>query len=275
MQVAINKDLEDAHVVGVDLFADPCSYREAMACSNAAQWAEAFAEEMAVHKHNGTWELVECPPGVHVVDNRWVLKTKWHTDGTVERLKARLVTHGFTQRPGVDYFKTYAPTAPPLAVCTTFALAAALGLPVQSIDISNVFLNGDIDVDIYMHQPEGFALGGCNMVCKLRKGIYGTEQGARTWQIKLRQILVDELRLHVILDSVGSVFVYHNGNDLVLLPSHVDDRTFAGSSDELNTKLVTQLSQFFKLHNLGTTEFVLGIAVKQDLTAGTVELSQR
>ena len=144
----------------------------------------------------------------------------------------------------------------------------------HSIDISNAFLNGDIDADIYMRQPEGFALGGRNKVCKLRKGIYGTRQGARAWQVKLRQILVDELGFRAIY-SAGSVFVYRNGNDLVLLPFHVDDGTFAGSSDELNTKLVTRLSQFFKLRDLGTTEFVLGIAVRQDLAAGRVELSQR
>ena len=260
--LAIDKELEDAHVVGADPLADPRSYRKAMARSNAAQWAEAFMEEMAAHECNSTWELVDCPPGVHVVDNRWVLN------------KARLVARGLTQRPGVDYFKTYAPTAPPPAVHTTFPLAAALGLPLRSIDISNAFLNGDIDADIYMRQPEGFALGGRNKVCKLQKGIYGTKQGARAWQVKLCQILVDELRFRAIY-SAGSVFVYRNGNELVLLPFHVDDSTFAGSSDELNTKLITRLSQFFKLCDLGTTEFVLGIAVKQDLIAGRIELSQR
>jgi len=203
-----------------------------------------------------------------------VLKTKRRADGTIERLKARLVARGFTQRPGIDYFETYAPTAPPPVICTTTALTAAHDLHLHSIDISNAFLNGDIDADIYMRQPEGFALGGRNMVCKLNKGIYGTKQGARAWQIKLRQILVEELGFRAIY-SAGSIFVYHNGNDLVLLPFHIDNGTFASSSHELNKTLVARLAQFFKLRDLGLTEFLLGIAVKQDLVAGTMELSQR
>jgi len=63
--------------------------------------------------------------------------------------------------------------------------------------------------------------------------------------------------------------------DLVLLPFHVDDGTYASSSHELNKTLVAWLAQFFKLHDLGPTEFLLGIAIKQDLIAGTTELSQR
>jgi len=166
------------------------------------------------------------------------------------------------------------PTAPPPAIRTTTVLTAALDLDLHSIDISNAFLNGDIDADIYMRQPEGFVLGGRNMVCKLNKGIYGTKQGAHVWQIKLCQILVEELRFCTIY-SMGSIFVYRNGNDLVLLPFHVNDGTFASSSHELNKTLVAWLAQFFKLHNLGLTEFLLGIAIKQGLVASTVELSQR
>jgi len=262
------------HTIETGYASDPCSYKEAMSRSDAAEWAQAFAEEMAVHERNGTWELVECAPGVHPVDNRWVLKTKRHADGTIEQLKARLVACGFTQHPGIDYFKTYVPTAPPPAIRTTTALAAALDLHLHSIDISNVFLNGDIDPDIYKHQPDGFVLGSHNIVCKVRKGIYSTKQGARAWQIKLHQIFVEELGFCAIY-SAGSIFVYRNGNDLVRLPFHIDNGTFANSSHELNKTLVTRLAQFFKLCNLGPTKFLLGIAIKQDLVAGTVELLQR
>ena len=108
-----------------------------------------------------------------------MLKTKWHADGTIKPLMARLVVCGFMQCPEIDYFGTSAPTAPPAVICTTTVLSAALDLHLRSIDISNVFLNGNIDVDIYMCQPDGFALSSCNIVCKLHKGIYGTKQGAR------------------------------------------------------------------------------------------------
>ena len=61
---------QDAHAIDTGYASDPRSYREAMSRSDAAEWAQAFAEEMATHERNGTWELVECPPGVRPVDNR-------------------------------------------------------------------------------------------------------------------------------------------------------------------------------------------------------------
>ena len=118
------------------------------------------------------------------------------------------------------------------SIRTVLALAASLGLRVRSINISNAFLNGNIDADVYMAQPEGFACGGRNMVCKLCKALYGTKQGARTWQIKLCEILVNKLKFKAIY-SDGSFFVYRADNDFVLLPFHVDDGTLAASSDEL------------------------------------------
>jgi len=170
---------QDAHTIDTGYASDPRSYKEAMSRSDAAEWAQAFTEEMAAHEHNGTWELVKCLPDVRPVDNRWVLKPKRRADGTIERLKAKFVARGFTQSPGIDYCETYAPTAPPPVICTTTALAAAHDLHLHSIDISNTFLNSDIDADIDMRQPDGFVLGGRNIVCKLNKGIYGTKQGAR------------------------------------------------------------------------------------------------
>ena len=211
-----NDGTQDAHAIDTGYASDPRLYKEAMSRSDAAEWAQAFAEEMATHERNGTWELVECPPGIRPVNNHWVPKIKRRADGTIKRLKARLVARGFTQRPGIDYFETYVPTEPLPVIRTTTALAAAHDLHLHSIDISNTFLNGDIDADIYMRQPDSFVLGGRNMVCKLRKGIYGMKQGVCAWQIKLHQILVEELGFRAIY-STGSVFVYRNGNDLALL----------------------------------------------------------
>ena len=79
-------------------------------------------------------------------------------------------------------------------------------------------------------------------------------------------ILVEELRFCMIY-SPGLIFVYCKGNDLVLLPFHINNSTSSSSSHELNKTLVAQLSQFFKLHNLGPIKFLLGIAVKRDLVA--------
>ena len=245
-----------------------------MALPDAPQWAIAFAEEMSAHERNGTWVVIDCPPGVRPIDCRWVLKIKRNADGTIERFKARLVAKGFTQRPGIDYFETFAPTAKMAAIRTVLALSAALGLYLRSIDISNAFLNGDIDADVYMRQPEGFAVGGRHRVLKLQKALYGTKQGARAGKIKVQQILVDKLGFNVI-HSDASLYVYRNDTNFVLLPFHVDDGTFGSSCDALSLRLIDELSSHFKLRDLGPTTFMLGIAICQDHAAGRVELDQR
>jgi len=230
---------DDGHLAG-SVSSKPHSFREAMTPENAQQWVDALAEEMAVYELNGTWELVEGPPGVKPIVSRWVLKIKHYADGSVERYKACLVAKGFSQRSGIDYFETFAPTAKLASIRVVLALTAALNLHLHSIDVSNMFLNGDIDADVYMEQPEGFVIGGSHIVCKLRKGLYGTRQGARAWQIKLQWILVEELQFRTIY-SDGSFFVYRNGDDFVMLPFHVDDGTFGASSNELVTDLIGRL----------------------------------
>lgn len=64
---------------------------------------------------------------------------------------------GFSQRPGFDYVETFAPTVCMATIRTIQALAAFEDLELFSIDISQAFINGNLDVEIYMEQPEGFS----------------------------------------------------------------------------------------------------------------------
>ena len=58
---------------------------------------------------NDTWEYVDLPPGKTAISNKWVYKVKLKADGTLERLKVRLVIRGFTQKYGVDYQEVFSP----------------------------------------------------------------------------------------------------------------------------------------------------------------------
>ncbi|MCI13314.1 hypothetical protein A2U01_0034431, partial [Trifolium medium] len=62
----------------------------------------------ALHK-NQTWELVPCTPNLHVIGSKWVFKSKLKSDGTLDRLKARLIAKGYHQVDGVDYIETFSP----------------------------------------------------------------------------------------------------------------------------------------------------------------------
>jgi hypothetical protein len=130
--------------------------------------------EMQAHFENGTWQLVQLPAGRKAIGSKWVFKIKRNADGSVERFKARLVAQGFSQRPRVDFTETFAPTTKWAALHTVFALAAIEDMEMESIDISNAYLNGVLkDVDVYMRQPEGFESGSPGDMAHFDKGLYG------------------------------------------------------------------------------------------------------
>lgn len=58
---------------------------------------------------NQTWKLIERPKNKEVIGLKWVYKTKYDEDGSVQKYKARLVAKGYSQQPGVDFNETFAP----------------------------------------------------------------------------------------------------------------------------------------------------------------------
>jgi hypothetical protein len=180
----------DAKAVSSD--AEPKSYCEAMRRPDSELWHQAMVREMEAHLKNGTWELVKLPHGRKAIGSKWVFKVKRNPDGTVERYKARLVAKGFGQRPGVDFDETFAPATKWAALRAILALAALENLELESIDISNAYLNGELhDVDVYMQQPDGFAERVSTWVARLLKGLYGLKQGGREWFRRLEEVLVE------------------------------------------------------------------------------------
>ena len=146
---------------------EPRSYLQAVNGPNGLHWKRAAEEEINTLVANGTWEIVDRPPDVKPLRSGWVFKVKMNPDGSIERYKGRLVAKGCSQRPGVDFNEVFAPTFRPAALRLILALAAAEDLHLRSIDISSAFTYGDLEEDIYMHQPEGFQEGGPNKVLKL------------------------------------------------------------------------------------------------------------
>jgi len=95
-----------------------------------------------------------------VIGSQWVFKIKCKADGSIDKYKGRIVAKGYTQREGVDYTETFAPTARFGALRTVIALAAMEDWELESVDISMAFLNGNIDAEVYMHKPEGVEFPG-------------------------------------------------------------------------------------------------------------------
>jgi hypothetical protein len=205
----------DAKTVASD--AEPKSYRDAMRRLDSELWYQAMVREMEAHLENGTWELVKLPPGRKAIGSKWVFKVKHNPDGTVERCKARLVAKGFGQRPGVDFDETFAPTTKWAALRAILALAALENLELESIDISNAYLNDELhDVDVYMQQPDGFAERDSTWVARLLKGLYGLKEGGHKWLRHLEEVLVELDFARICSDS--SVFIWEKDSVKVIVP---------------------------------------------------------
>ena len=99
---------------------------------------------------------------------------KLRPDGTIEKYKAWLMTKGYTQKEGEDFFDTYSPIARLTTIRALLFLAASYGLIIHQLDVKTAFLNGELDVEIYMDQPDGFAVKGQeSKLCKLLKSLFG------------------------------------------------------------------------------------------------------
>ncbi|GJS86383.1 zinc finger, CCHC-type containing protein [Tanacetum coccineum] len=139
---------------------DPRTLSEAMASRDVAFWKEAVQSEIDSIMHNDTWELTDLPPGCKALGCKWILKRKMKVDGSIDKYKARLVIQGFRQKEGIDFFDTYAPVARISTIRLLLALAAIHDLVIHQMDVKTAFLNGDLDEEIYMKQPEGFVMPG-------------------------------------------------------------------------------------------------------------------
>ena len=149
---------------------EPRSFKEAMQDEG---WREAMQKEIAALEANGTWDMAVLPPHKKALGSKWVYKIKYHVDGQVERLKARLVIFGNHQVEGVDYNETFAPVAKMVTVRAFLAVAAVKNWVLHQMDVHNAFLHGDLDEEVYMKLPPGFNFRTPGLVCRLKKSLYG------------------------------------------------------------------------------------------------------
>jgi hypothetical protein len=99
-------------------------------------------------------------------------------------------------------------------------------------DIKIVFLNGDLQENVYMTQPEGFILEGKeHMGCKLKKSIYGLKQASRQWYLKFDEVIKKFGFMENQVDNC--IYVKIKGSMFIILVLYVDDILLACSDKNL------------------------------------------
>ncbi|KAH9801347.1 retrovirus-related pol polyprotein from transposon RE1 [Citrus sinensis] len=201
-----------------------------------SKWKTAMQIEYNALMENQTWTLVPASQATKIVGCKWVFRIKYNADGSVSKYKAWLVAKGFHQTPGIDYFETFSSVVKQSTVRIILSLTVMKGWKIRQIDINNAFLNGELNEDVYMFQPEGF---------------------------------VQSPSGHVY----SSLFIKHESGGIVIVLVYVDDILITGDNNTIIETFIKYLGDTFALKDLGEFSYFLGIKVTHTAT-GRLHLSQ-
>jgi hypothetical protein len=162
---------------------EPSSFQEAV---QDPTWVDVMVEEYDSIVKNSAWEIFPRLIDKSMVGSRWIYKVKQAADGSVEKYKARFVAQGFSQIEGIDYDETFAPVARYSSIRSILALSAQMGWRIHQMNVKIVFLNGIIEEEVYIEQPEGFeTFDRESHVCRLERALYGLKQAPRAWYTRI------------------------------------------------------------------------------------------
>uniref|UniRef100_A0A2N9F5X3 Integrase catalytic domain-containing protein n=1 Tax=Fagus sylvatica TaxID=28930 RepID=A0A2N9F5X3_FAGSY len=250
---------------------EPQSFKEAMSMPEAPLWKEAVNSEIESILQNHTWELVDLPPGCKPLGYKWIFKRKMKADGSIDKYKARLVVKGYKQKEGVDYFDTYSPVTRITSIRMLIAIAALYNLEIHQMDVKTAFLNGELDEEIYMEQPEGFIVPGKEKkVCRLVKSLYGLKQAPKQWHEKFDNAMMSNgFRIN---ECDKCVYVKNTTSGYVIVCLYVDDMLIMGSNNDIIKATKRMLNSKFDMKDLGVADVILGIKITR--TSDGLVLSQ-
>ncbi|CAL8091268.1 unnamed protein product [Prunus armeniaca] len=243
--------------------AEPQTYKEAISSPEAPFWKEAINSEVESIMQNHTWELVDIPPGNRPIGYKWIFKKKLKADGTIDKYKARLVAKGYRQKEGLDFFDTYSPVTRITSIRMLIAIASIYDMEIHQMDVKTAFLNGELDEEIYMEQPEGFVVKGQELkVCKLVKSLYGLKQAPKQWHEKFDHTMMTHG--FKINECDKCVYIKTHKNACVIVCLYVDDMLIIGTNKDIINSTKKMLNSSFDMKDLGLADLILGIRVKRN-----------
>ncbi|CAI7753818.1 unnamed protein product [Closterium sp. NIES-53] len=212
------------------------------------QWQAAMDAKMASWKSTGTYVDEVPPPGVNKVDGMWIFRVK-RPPGSPPAFKARYVARGFSQRQGVDYFRTFSPT-----------------LKMTTLRV--------LHEEIWLRRPPDFTRTfRAGTQWSLRRPVYGPRQAPREWHDTLRTTLAALGFAPSTADP--SLFLR---TDTSLSPFYVlvyvDDLVFATANTEALTFVKSKLQKRHTCTDLGELRSYLGLQITRDRARRTITLTQ-
>ena len=127
-----------------------------------------------------------CAPQVRVLPLNWVLALKRDEEGRVTKAKARLVADGSRQP---EYLASSAKTLNQAEYRSMMATAVERGMYIGQCDVSNAYIQAELDDDVYVEQPYGLGRRDKDVVFKLKRSLYGLRQSGANWYRTLTEYL--------------------------------------------------------------------------------------
>jgi hypothetical protein len=252
---------------------EPTTMEEALTSDHAREWTEAADSEYESLLKNETWELVELPPDRKPIGSKWVFKIKHGKDGKVDRFKARLVAKGYAQKYGIDYDETFSPVVRFSSIRLLLTFAVQRDMLIHQMDAVTAFLNGKLDEEIYMEQPDGYIKPGQEqLVCKLKRSLYGLKQSPRCWNKAFQEYM----GCIGFAQSAADPCVYIKiANVLTIVAVYVDDLIVISETAEEMEKIKKELAVQFKMKDMGELHYCLGMSIEQDKEQNSIKLHQK
>jgi hypothetical protein len=245
-------------------------------------WKAAMDSEFESLTDKQVWDLVDPPAGARIFGGSWVNRAKPDDNGRVKALRSRWVFGGHRQVAGIDYQETFAPVCRTESLKVLLSVVAANDWDLMGADVKSAYLYGEVPEDeppIYMRQPDGYAIPGAeHKVCRLKRMLYGTHQGGRTWNKKIHNTLVALGFVRSAADDC--VYLLRRMEQgawvlIVVLLLYVDDILVAGTSlgGECKASL-DAIADVFDLVRTDAPTMMLGMQIERDRTNRTLKLHQ-
>ena len=236
---------------------EPKTMEEALSSDHTKEWKAATDSEFDSLTESETWELAELPPDRKPIGCNWVFKVKHGSDGSVERFKGRLVAKGCSQKYGIDYDETFSPVVRFSSIRGLLAFAVQNDMLIHQMDVVTAFLNGRLDEEIDMAQPDGYVEAGKeHLICKLEKSIYGLKQSPRCWNRAFSEYL-ESIGFE---QSTADPCVYIRISEpMAIIAVYVDDLILITKPEDVMQKLKMDVATNFKMKDLGKLHLSWGL----------------
>lgn len=208
---------------------------------------------------NGVWEMIPRPSDKLVFTSKWIYHIIHVVDGSIDKYKARFVARGFSQKEGIDYEETFAPIARYTTIRSLLSLVVTMRWHIHQMDVKTAFLNGTIDEDVFIEQPQGFEINSRQThVCKVKKAIYGLKQASRAWYARMDAYL---LRIGFVKSYVdANLYIMIVKNEPIIILIYVDD-LFITCVEHRILECKKMLAAEFEMKDLGVMHYYLGLEV--------------